>query len=150
MKLIPTKVIINQNDICFKIGDDTVVYETDVNAFQKNSGLTIQNIDLTLLRELLDEKVYYLKLSTVSPTFSCGNILENILLNIKAEEDNVLLILDFKGVEEVSNSFFKSYTKFLLETSNKVISINMSTIISNEFGNFIMSTILQEEEEWTT
>ena len=140
MGLIPTQVIIEQNDLIFKIGDGSVVYETDVNAFQEESGLTIQNINLKTL------KGYYLKLSTINKSFSCGNMLENALFNIESGKDNILLILDFEGVEEVSESFLTTYSKFLLETSNKVITINMSISISNDFGNFILSNIQEEEE----
>ena len=143
MKLTPTKVIVDENDIQFKVGDDKVVYETDVNAFLVNTGLTIQNIDLTLLEG------YYLQLSSLGKTFSCGNLLDNIFLSLKIEEDNILLIIDFDGVEEVSESFFKSYTKFLLETSNKVITINMDTAISNAFSDFILERIIDITNEET-
>ena len=140
MGLTPIQVTMEQDDLIFKIGDGRVVYETDLNAFQENSGLTIQNIDLGLLTG------YYLKLSTINKSLSCGNMLENTLFSMGLDKKNILLILDFEKVEEVSESFLKSYTKFLLETSNKVLTINMNISISNDFGNFVLANIQEEEE----
>ena len=53
--LTPVKVIINEKTLKFELGDDTIVYYDDVNAFMENTGLTIQNVELTQL------KAYYLK-----------------------------------------------------------------------------------------
>ena len=54
--------------------------------------------------------------------------------------------MDFDEVEEVVDSFFESYTKFLLTTNNKVITINMNTNITNQFGFFISEKILEVKE----
>ena len=64
--LTPVKVIINEKTLKFELGDDTIVYYDDVNAFMENTGLTIQNVELTQL------KAYYLKLGNSDKTFACG------------------------------------------------------------------------------
>ena len=140
MVLKSTEVVIDKNEVKFIIGDGTVVYKTDVNSFEKNSGLTIHNIEFSDLRG------YYIRLKDLSSTFSCGNVVDNLVLSIKKEYDNILLVIDFNEVEEVSESFLKSYTKFLLETNNKVITINMNIAISNSFGSFITKSIMEEVE----
>ena len=138
MKMIPVNVVIKNNDIIFRTGDDKVVYKSDINSFIENSGVTISN----LVFPIESSKVYYLGLSSIGDTFSCGNLFSNILLELdRTEEKNRIIIIDFQDVNEVSASFLKTYTKFLLETKDKVITINMSTSISNEFGAFVLSNI---------
>lgn len=140
MLLKSARVVVDKNLIKIKTGDDSVVYETDINSFEENSGVTIHNI---ILQEL---EAYYISLKSISDTFGCGNIFDNLALQIDNEYQNVLLIIDFDGVEEIVDSFFESYTKFLLKTSNKVITINMNTGITNQFGNFIKQNILEVQE----
>lgn len=140
MSLIPMKITNQQNKVTFIIGDGTVVYETDINSFEINSGVTIHNVELNSL------KGYYVNLEERGKTFKCGYILDNILLELNKEVNNILLIIDFDKVEEVSESFFEKYTKFLLETKNKVIHINMNPSIESSFGIFIKSNIEQVEE----
>ena len=138
MKMIPVNVVIKNSDIIFRTGDDKVVYKSDINSFIENSGVTISN----LVFPIESSKVYYLGLSSIGDTFSCGNLFSNILLELdRTEEKNRIIIIDFQDVNEVSASFLKTYTKFLLETKDKVITINMSTSISNEFGAFVLSNI---------
>jgi len=141
MPIQMTQVTVNQNDIIFTIGDGTVVYETDINAIELNSGITIKNIDFSSI------KGYWIKLSVINKKLICGHILDNIAIAIKKQMDNSLVIIDFSEIEEVSENFLKSYTKFLLETSNKVITINMDATISNDFGNFIEKYIDEVEDE---
>ena len=141
--MIPVQVSINKNDIIFRNGDDEVVYKTDTNAFLENTGMTIKNIRLPLI----SEKVFYLKLNDEASIFTCGNSLNNILLEVEKEISNGVLIIDFDGVEEISSYFLKKYTQFLLETSNKVITINMNTSISYDFGLFISANIKIKTEE---
>lgn len=142
MPLKTTNIIINRDEIEIQIGDGTVVYKTDVNSFESDSGLTINNVDFG--NEL---KGYYINLREISDTFICGNIIDTLAIGIKLEYDNSLLIFDFDGVEEVGNSFLESYTKFLLETSNKIITINMNISVSNSFSSFIKTNIQDTEEE---
>lgn len=138
MKMIPVNVTIKNSDIIFRTGDDKVVYKSDINSFIENSGVTISN----LVFPIKSSKVYYLGLSSIGDTFSCGNLFSNILLELdRTEEKNRIIIIDFQDVNEVSASFLKTYTKFLLETKDKIITINMSTSISNEFGAFVLSNI---------
>lgn len=140
--MIPVQISINKNDIIFRTGDEKMVYKTDVNAFLSETGLTIQNIRFPII----STKVFYIKLAEKTSTFSCGNTLDNILLEIEREIEEGLLIIDFDNVEEVSSSFLQKYVRFLLETSNKIITINMSLSISNAFNEYIILNIIEEEE----
>ena len=140
--MIPLNVSINKNDIIFRTGDEKVVYKSDVNAFLENTGVTIQNTRIPFS----SDKVFYIKLSETNKTFNCGKSLQNVLLDIQREIDNGLLIIDFEGTEEVSQSFLKVYTQFLLQTSNKVITIGMSTEISSAFSSFIRLNITEDSE----
>lgn len=135
-----TKVIIDKNEIKFTIGDENVVYETDINSFEEKSGVTIHNVEISKL------KGYFIKLSELSSTFNCGNVIDNFALLTKKDYKNTLMIIDFDGVEEATESFFKSYTKFLLESNNKIITINMNTILAKTYSDFIISNITEEEE----
>ena len=73
----------------------------------------------------------------------CTTIIET---GIDIANVNTLIIIDFDGVEEATESFFKSYTKFLLESNNKIITINMNTILAKTYSDFIISNITEEEE----
>ena len=120
-----------------------MVYKTDINSFVENTGITIQNISFPI-------KGYYINLSEISTTFVCGNILENIFYELQKDNiENSLIIMNFDDVEELSENFVKEYTKILLQTSNKIITINMNTELSNQFSFFILSNIkdINEEDE---
>lgn len=140
MILTPTKVFIDENKIIIRSGDGTVVYKSDINSFEENSGVTIHNVEFSSL------EAYYLRLKSINKNFACGEILDTILLAVKMSLKNQLLIIDFDEVEDVSESFFKAYTKFLLETPNKIITINMNTDISNRFSSFISINIPEIDE----
>lgn len=139
--MIPTKIDINKFNIRFKLGDGLIIYETEVNSFLENTGLTIQNSYFPLQ----SDKINYINLAEAGTTFNCGNALTNLFLVLKKEFKNEIVILDFLNVEEVSNHFLEKYTKFLLETSNKVIAINVPIDIANSFDNYIYSNLLPEE-----
>lgn len=141
--MIPVQVSINKNDIIFRTGDENVVYKSSVNGFLENTGLTIQNIMLPMK----SEKVFYFPLIEIGQTFTCGTSLTNALLRLEQESENGLVIIDFNEVTEVSQGFLKAYLTFLLETSNKVITINMNTSISSIFSTYIINNVLTEEEE---
>lgn len=129
----------NKNNIIFKVGVEDMVYKTDINSFVEETGVTIQNVNFPI-------EGYYIRLSEIGKTFICGNIIENLFIELKKNEvENSLLVLDFDGVEELSDNFFKGYTKILLQTSNKVITINMNTGLSNGFSSFILSNIIEVE-----
>ncbi len=142
MKMIPVNISIKNSDIIFRTGDDKVVYKSDINNFMADSGVTIKNV----VFPIESSKVYYLPLGSLNKTFVCGNLFSNIMLELeRAEEKNRIVIIDFNDVEEVSSAFLSTYTKFLLETSDKVITINMNTSISNDFGSYVLSNINEEE-----
>lgn len=140
MILQSTRVVIDKEKVILVVGDDNVVYETDINSFEENSGVTIHNVIFNEIR------AYYIRLKDVAKTFGCKNVFDNFSLKLDKEYQNVLLVMDFDEVEEVVDSFFESYTKFLLTTNNKVITINMNTNITNQFGFFISKKILEVEE----
>ena len=142
MKMIPVNISIKNSDIIFRTGDDKMVYKSDINSFMADSGVTIKNV----VFPIESSKVYYLPLGSLNKTFVCGNLFSNIMLELeRAEEKNRIVIIDFNDVEEVSSAFLSTYTKFLLETSDKVITINMNTSISNDFGSYVLSNINEEE-----
>lgn len=139
--MIPTKIDYSKFDIKFLAESDFMIYESDVNAFLEETGLTVQNIKFPLE----SDKITYIVLSNAGKTFRCGNILENIFLVLKKNIKNEIIVIDFLGVEEVSDYFLEKYTKFLLETSNKVLTINMSLSISNAFSTYIYNNLIEEE-----
>lgn len=140
--IIPVNVVIVDDDIILKTGDDKVVYETEVNSFIEDSGLTINNVVLPLT----SNKVYYCRLADVSQSYICGNGFKTNMLEIKKElNQTCILIIDFDEVEEVSEGFLSTYTKFILESSDKIITINMSLDISKTFSAYILSNIQEEE-----
>lgn len=142
MKMIPVNISIKNSDIIFRTGDDKMVYKSNINSFIADSGVTIKNV----VFPIKSSKVYYLPLGSLNKTFVCGNLFSNIMLELeRAEEKNRIVIIDFNDVEEVSSAFLSTYTKFLLETSDKVITINMNTSISNDFGSYVLSNINEEE-----
>lgn len=134
--------IILEKDNCnifFTAGVEKMVYKTDINSFVENTGVTVQNVTFPV-------PGYYIKLSNISENFICGNIIENLFMELRKNDiKNSLIVLDFDGVKELSNNFLINYTKILLETSNKIITINMSTALSNEFGSFVLSNLEEVE-----
>lgn len=141
--MIPVEIVLNEKDIIFRTGDDKVAYKSDINSFIADSGVTIKNI----VFPIESSKVYYLPLGSLNKTFVCGNLFSNIMLELeRVEEKNRIVVIDFDGVDEVSTAFLSTYTKFLLETSDKVITINMNMAISNDFGSYVISNINEETE----
>lgn len=141
--LKPTLIDVSQYNLTLTKGVNKLTYEEDINILKKNTGVTIQNISFPLL-----ENVYKIPLKNIGKTLNCGNIIENFFIELKRNEiENVVLILDFDEVEELNESFYESYTKILLESSNKIISINMNTQLSNEFAAFINSKVIVDVEE---
>ena len=157
--LTPVKVVIDETKIQLKIGDDTVVYETDVNAFEANAGVVVRNVELSLIRN----SVYFLSLEEISKeisvnqtglseidtkkTIACGNIFDHMILSMNQEYENILLVIDFSNIDEVNESFLESYIRFLLSTENKVLSINMNISISKQFSLFVEKYMKPVETE---
>lgn len=121
------------------IGDDKIIYKTQVNQFLPNTGLTIKNPSI-------DIPVYGVQLSTWGSSLLCGSLIENI--NGRLQEaglNNIILIVDFSGITEVSENFCEQYFNFLLTTPSKIININQNTSINNAFVSYINSVIDVQE-----
>ena len=132
----PLLVIKNKNNIIFQAGVEEMVYKTDINSFVEESGLTIQNINFPI-------EGYYVKVADLGDKVTCGNLIENAFIELQNEGvSNTLIVVDFIEVEQLSESAMKSYTKILLQSSNKIITINMDTSVSNGFSSFILQNII--------
>ena len=132
----PLLVIKNKNNIIFQAGVEEMVYKTDINSFVEESGLTIQNINFPI-------EGYYVKVADLGDKVTCGNLIENAFIELQNESiNNTLIVVDFIEVEQLSESAMKSYTKILLQSSNKIITINMDTSVSNGFSSFILQNII--------
>ena len=127
---------LEDNFILFRYeGSDDIIYKTQKNLFKENTGVTISNPDI-------DIPAYLLSLSQYGTSIMCGHIIDNIIGYLKnAELENILLIVDFTDVIEISNSFAEQYTKFILSTKSKVISINQNTNITNVLSAYIEGII---------
>lgn len=132
----PLLIIKNRNNIIFQAGVEEMVYKTDINSFVEESGLTIQNINFPI-------EGYYVKVANLGDKVTCGNLIENAFIELQNEGvSNTLIVVDFIEVEQLSESAMKSYTKILLQSSNKIITINMDTSVSNGFSSFILQNII--------
>lgn len=132
--LHPIYIRQNNNYIEYRyMEDDELIHKTEINHFEEKDGVTIQNIEYPV-------PAYYVHLYTLfGKTLSCGNIINTFFAHLKAQKDNILLIIDFDGVNEVSENFCAQYYKHLLTTKNKLITINKNTQVSNIFARFIVS-----------
>ena len=136
------EVFLSDNLIIFRyIGDDDIVYQTQKNQFIKNSGLTIKNPSE-------DIPVYLFPLNQWGSSLICGNLIENLNARLKQLElENIILIMDFDGIKEISENFCEQYFKFLLTTVSKVININQNTSINNTFVNYIDKVVDYQEQD---
>lgn len=137
MSLIEQLMVdLRNNYIIFRhVGDDNIIYQAQRNQFVENSGLTIKNPDTEI-------PAYLLTLSQWGTSLQCGHIIDNIIGYLEnAGLSNILLIVDFADITEISESFCEQYTKFLLTTKSKVISINQTTNIINVLSAYIESVI---------
>lgn len=106
-----------------------------VNLFEKNKGMIISNPEF-------DIPAYILQLKQFGTSLICGHIIENVVGYMKQSDlEEVLLIVDFDEIVEISTSFSEEYVKFLLSTKNKVLSINQNTNINNALSEYILSVI---------
>lgn len=130
------EVELEDNFINFKYkGSGNIIYKTKKNLFQENTGLTILNPDI-------DIPAYVIELGNYGPSIMCGHIMDNVIGYLKnAELENIILIINFKNVIEVSESFIEQYIKFILSTKSKVISINQNTSINNTISQYVESII---------
>lgn len=139
--------------ITFK-GDSTMTYTIEKNKFEENTGLTVSNIEFPVPVYLISlssyaESAEYDESIVISgnTTFSCGNIIDNLFLALKSKIDNVILIIDFDGITEVSDNFCKQYLQYLLTTKNKVITINQDINVTNIFAHYVIQNIELQELE---
>lgn len=134
--LTPVNIDFEDNFIIFKYkGDDSIIYKTKKNLFEENTGLTISNPDF-------DISAYVIRLASFGTSILCGHIIDNIIGYLKNSDlENVLLIIDFSDVIEISESFSEQYIKFLLSTKSKVISINQNTNINYTLSSYVESMI---------
>ena len=140
--LTPINIDFEDNFIIFKYeGSDDIIYKTKKNLFEENTGLTIQNPDF-------DIPAYVIRLSAFGTSIMCGHIIDNIIGYLKNSDlENILLIVDFSDVIEISESFSEAYIKFILSTKSKVISINQNTNINYTLSAYVESIINIQEVE---
>lgn len=142
-KIIPLKYGFDNEFIYFQYLDgENMAYKSKKNIFNKDSGLTIENPQDKI-------PAYLIKMNEFGTHLLCGNIINNILIVLSQNDlDGIILLVDFDGVLEVSGSFIKDYTKYLLQTKNKVITINLNNDVSNAFGEYTYSIFeIQNEED---
>lgn len=141
--LEPIIIEMQDNFINFKyVGSDNIIAKTKRNLFEEESGLVILNPDINI-------PAYLLSLSQFGTNIDCGHIIDNIVGYLKnAEMENILLVIDFEGVIDISESFAEQYVKFLLSTKSKVLSINQNTNINIAISSYIESIIdIQEMKQ---
>lgn len=134
--LTPIKIELEDSFINFKyFGSDSIIAKTQKNLFEKETGLTILNPDINV-------PAYLIQLSQFGTNIECGHIIDNIVGYLKnADLENILLIIDFQDIIDISESFSEQYIKFLLSTKSKVLSINQNTSINNTLSQYIESFI---------
>lgn len=121
------------------IGDDNIVFEEKQNIFNTNTGLTIDNVHPQI-------PVYYVSIADFGEKLLCGNIIDNINIALLYNNiDNIILVIDFEGVLQINESFCEEYLKYLLETKNKVITINQNIEVSNAFASYVIDNIETSE-----
>lgn len=134
--LQPVKIEFEDNFINFRYeGSDDIIYRTQKNVFQENTGLTIQNPDVEI-------PAFVLQLSRFGTKITCGHIIDNIVGYMKGIGlENILLIIDFSDVTEISESFIEQYIKFILSSKSKIISINQNTNINRTISLYVEDII---------
>lgn len=131
--LIPTEIEFKDNFMIIQYKGDSIVQT--INTFQKNTGVTIANPQF-------DIPAYVLQLKLFGTNLICGNVIENLIGYLKVTDlEEIVLIIDFDEVIDVSTNFLEEYTKFLLSTKSKVLSINQNTNIINAFSDYVISII---------
>lgn len=141
--LEPIIIEMQDNFINFKhVGSDNIIAKTKRNLFEEESGLVILNPDINI-------PAYLLSLSQFGTNIDCGHIIDNIVGYLKnAEMENILLVIDFEDVIDISESFAEQYIKFLLSTKSKVLSINQNTNINIAISSYVESIIdIQEMKQ---
>ncbi len=138
--IVPLGYYIHGDNIYFHYaGDDNVVYETKKNLIVKEKGVIVENPQIGI-------PAYIVGVGAFGSELLCGNVIDNIFTALQmAGVDETILIVDFDGVENVSDQFCEAYYKFLLNTKSKVITLNMDIDVSNIFASFIYDSIEVQE-----
>lgn len=142
-KLInPMTITLQDNLIQFRYkGDDTITYQMQTNLFEANTGVTIRNPDVNV-------PAYGIALNQWGTNLDCGHIINTIMGYLKSQDlENIILVVDFSGVTEVSQNFCEQYLKFILATKSKVLSIHQNTNINTAFSLYIESFIDYQDVE---
>lgn len=153
--LTPAIINFDNNYVYIRFeGDDTIEYTVERNKFEKETGLTISNISAPIPVYLISLSQYAVSADfdesivvTNKKELNCGDIVDNLFLALQTKIDNVILVVDFEGVDKISENFCKQYLQYLLTTKNKVISINQSTNVSNMFGYYVLQNVEIQELE---
>ena len=131
--IIPVQIEFKDNFMIIKHKGDNTVQQ--INLFEKDTGVIISNPQF-------DIPAYVLHLKQFGTSLICGHIIENLIGYLKKTDlEEILLIIDFDEIVEISTSFSEEYTRFLLSTKSKVLSINQNTNISNTLSEYILSII---------
>ena len=116
-----------------------MIYKTKKNLIIKNEGIVVKNPQT-------DIPAYVVNLNVYGKELLCGNIIENLTAMLKLHDiDDVVLIIDFDGVDEISEHFCESYFKFLLESKCKITTLNMGLDVSNIFASYVYDVISVRE-----
>lgn len=153
--LTPAIINFDNNYVYIRFeGDDTIEYTVERNKFEEETGLTISNISTPIPVYLISLSQYAVSADfdesivvTNKKELNCGDIVDNLFLALQTKIDNVILVVDFEGVDKISENFCKQYLQYLLTTKNKVISINQSTNVSNMFGYYVLQNVEIQELE---
>lgn len=133
-KIISIKLIGDNNYIDFQF-DDGENMVGEINEIIEESGITLENIEYPI-------SAYYIHLeSNFGKTLKCGNIISTFFTALKSRVNNSIIVVDFDNIEEVSENFCAQYYKYILNTNNKIITINQNIDVSNIVANFILLNI---------
>ena len=132
---------ININNVPIKNASNLDDLTNEINYIAPNTGITVCNVMFPIT------DIAYLRIADAGFTnIECGKIIDNIYLITKQYEESLIIVCDFEGVESISSNFCKSWAKLLLQTKNKIIPINMSTIVSATFSAFVEENFISVEE----
>ena len=145
----------DNNYVCIDFkGDETIKYTIEKNKFELETGLTVNNIATPIPAYLISLSSYAESanmensiVATSNTTLSCGSVIDNIFLALKTKIDNVIIIVDFAGITEVSDNFCKQYLQYLLTTNNKLVTINLDINVTNIFSHYVLENIELQELE---
>ena len=113
----------------------------DINYFAEKEGIVLKNVMFPI-----NECIYIPLINNGQTRIECGKIIDNLYLFSESNQENYIYIYDFDEIERVSEDFCKSFTKLLLQSKSKIITINMNAAISATFSQFIEKNLRETEE----